>query len=172
MSLNTNTWESDNEGFTDVTVVEEKLGVKLPFSYVELMKLWNGGYLCDEHQMPIEGEVPESLTYYLGEGFWTLSSIAGVSSDLSNSNGILYTSTTAHEWGIPHKVIAFDGDGHTWLALDYRDETLDEPRVIFIESDDLNSFVIADNFLDFLSKLIPSDQVYDHDGNLIYDKKS
>ncbi|MCY9846365.1 SMI1/KNR4 family protein [Vibrio caribbeanicus] len=172
MLLDIDGWESDNDSYNDVVLiaVEKKLGVKLPASYIDLMKVWNGCYFEDEYQVPIENDVPQELSYYLGDGFWALSSIAGLSLDESNDSGILYTSSSASEWGVPNGVIAFCGDGHTWLALDYRNEKLDEPSVIFIESDDLNSFVISNNFIDFLKKLIPSDQVYDYDGNIIYQK--
>jgi hypothetical protein len=172
MSLNISDWISDNEQPREATIseVEKKLGVKLPSAYIALMKSWNGGYLPNEHQVLIGEKIPEKLNYYLGEGFWGLGTLSGISTDLNNSDGIIYTSNTAHEWGIPEKVIAFDGDGHTWLAFDYRDEALNEPKIIFIESDDLNYFTLANNFSDFLEKLIPSDQVYDYDGNVIYNR--
>lgn len=168
MVFDVNGWTSDNQEIDDAEVsqVEKRLGVKLPSSYISIMKKWNGGYLQEEHQILIDRDVPENLDYYLSEKFWTLSSVAGISSDINNREGIIYKSQTAHEWGIPDKVIAFDGDGHTWVAFDYRDNP-DEPKIIFIESDELLSFVLANDFTDFISKLIPSSQVYDNDGNII-----
>ena len=170
MLLNVNAWESDIEKPTDSDIeeVERILKIKLPSSYVQLMKKWNGGYFLSEHQVLIKGNVPKKLNYYLGVGFWSLGALSGISTGMANTDSIVYTAKIAHEWGIPEKVIAFDGDGHTWLAFDYRDSCLSEPKIIFIESDDLLFFDIADNFTEFLKLLIPSDQVYDYDGNIIY----
>ncbi|WP_170164133.1 SMI1/KNR4 family protein [Gallaecimonas pentaromativorans] len=172
MVLDVNGWASENKKFDDAEVskIEKELGVKFPQSYISLMKDWNGGYLHEEHQILIENDVPEDLIYYLGERFWTVGSVAGISADLNNSEGIINKSKTAHEWGIPEKVIAFDGDGHTWVAFDYRDNP-DKPKIIFIESDELLSFFLASDFSDFISKLIPSSQVYDNDGNVIFEQK-
>lgn len=169
MTMTVNNWKSDNPKVSDFLVneVEQMLGVKLPKSYVSLMKQWNGGYLEEEHQVILLNEVPENLNYYLGEGFWGLNLLAGISNDINNNEGIVYTAQTAHEWGVPEKVIAFDGDGHTWLALDYREDK-NNPKVIFIETDNLLSFNLAKNFNDFIESLIPSNQVYDADGNVIY----
>ncbi len=170
MTLNVNGWVSDNQEISSSTIdeIEQQLGIKLPLSYVSLMKKWNGGHLRDEYQILIKGIVPENLNYYLGDGFWTLSTLAGISSDASNSDGLVCTAQTAHEWGIPDKVIAFDGDAHTWVAFDYRDSNSEEPKIIFIESDDLQSFNLADDFASFIDQLIPSTEVYDYDGNIIY----
>ena len=35
------------------------------------------------------------------------------------------------EWGLPQDVVLLDGDGHTWIALDYRtDPHAVEPAVV------------------------------------------
>lgn len=169
MTLHVGGWKSANQPVNEMSIkeTEEILGVNLPESYIALMKNWNGGYLQDEHQILIKEKIPENLQYYLGEGFFSLSALAGISTDVNNSEGIVYTATTAHEWKIPKKIIAFDGDGHTWIAFDYR-ENADEPKIIFIESDNLASFEIASNFTSFIDLLIPSNEVYDYDGNIIY----
>lgn len=169
MALIVNNWESDNPKVNDLLVsdVEQVLGVKLPESYISLMKQWNGGYLEEEYQVVLLDSVPENLNYYLGEGFWGLNLLAGISTDINNNEGIVYTAQTAHEWGVPEKVISFDGDGHTWLALDYR-ENEKNPKVIFIETDNLVFLELAKNFGDFIESIIPSNQVYDADGKVIY----
>lgn len=158
MTLNIEGWKSDNPEVNDFEIaqVEKALGVKFPKSYISLMKKWNGGYLIDEHQLFIDGDIPENLKYYLGDGFWIIGSIAGISSKVDERRGILYTAKTAHEWGIPDKIIAFDGDGHTWLGFDYRND-INAPEIIFIESDELLSFVVAKDFSAFISSLVPTE---------------
>jgi hypothetical protein len=169
MALTVDNWKSDNPKVSELMVneVEQVLGVKLPESYISLMKKWNGGYLEEEYQVVLLNDVPENLDYYLGEGFWSLNLIAGISSDINNSEGIIYTAQTAHEWGVSEKIIAFEGNGHTWLALDYR-ENKDNPKVIFVETDNLLFFDLAKSFDDFIQNLIPSYQVYDINGSVIY----
>ncbi|MEJ2046471.1 MAG: SMI1/KNR4 family protein [Reinekea sp.] len=167
--MNIDGWVSENKKITNMVIdnVERTLGVKLPSAYIQLMTRWNGGGFPESYQILIEGDVPENLKYYLGDGFWELNQLAGISGKDDSYNSIIYTAQTAHEWGIPREVIAFDGDGHTWLAFDYRD-SIHEPKIIFIESDEFKSFDISRNFRSFIERLIPSNQVYDHDGNLIY----
>ncbi|AXR06760.1 SMI1/KNR4 family protein [Salinimonas sediminis] len=156
MSLNVKKLKSENPEVT-VSLIEEVeivLGVKLPESYISLMKKWNGGYFDQEYQVLLSNDVPEELDFYLGEGFWGINSIAGISSDKSNSEGILYTAQAAFEWGVEKQIIALEGDGHTWIALDFR-ENKDDPTVIFIETEKLLSFQIARSFDDFLNKIVP-----------------
>lgn len=173
MPLNVGLWKSKNHvpAKSDIDEVEKILGIQLPYSYIDLMKKWNGGYFPDEYQIVLKDNMPKELDYYLGSGFWSLSMLSGISSDIKNNQGIVCTAKSAHEWGIPERVLAFDGDGHTWVAFDYRDVSVDDdPRIIFIESDDLNWVTLADNFTEFQNLLVPSDQVYDYDGNVIYKK--
>lgn len=168
MALDINGWKSSNDDVNSLMVndVEMLLAVKLPQSYIELMKEWNGGFLQEEHQILVDGIIPEKLNYYLGEKLWALSAVAGISTDIKNSEGIVCVTQTAREWGIPEGVIAFDGDGHTWIAFDYRRSPI-EPKIIFIESDELIYYDLAENFSAFISRLIPSSQIFDHDGNII-----
>jgi hypothetical protein len=37
----------------------------------------------------------------------------------------------AAEWGVPERLVPLTGDGHTWIALDYRDG--DEPSVTYVD---------------------------------------
>ncbi len=59
-----------------------------------------------------------------------------------------------------------DGDGHTWIALDYRKPGR-EPPVIFIESDSKESTVLAPTFAAFFEALIPYEEVYDEDREVL-----
>ncbi|MCL1125877.1 SMI1/KNR4 family protein [Shewanella surugensis] len=147
--------------------IESELGIIFPKSYLDLLRKWNGGYSDPSYQIKIEGNVPIDLDYYLREGFWDVSSIAGIW-DSKGECSMLYLLDVAKEWGLPEKVIPLQGDGHTWVAFDYRGSNNAEPKVIFIESDENKSFILANNFNDFVGKLIPYADVYDYDGNIIY----
>ncbi|QPG04605.1 SMI1/KNR4 family protein [Salinimonas marina] len=53
MSLNVKKLKSENPEVTASLIeeVEIVLGVKLPESYISLMKKWNGGYFDQEYQV-------------------------------------------------------------------------------------------------------------------------
>ena len=58
-----------------------------------------------------------------------------------------------------------DGDGHSWLALDYR--RTGEPAVIVIETDEMESLKVANSFAEMVAALVPYESVYDAEGNRI-----
>lgn len=160
---------SENPEYSDEVRerVENSLGIRFPEAYLNLVKRWNGGYLGDTFQIPVK-EPPDSPHYYLGEGFFSISDIAGLTEDARSLASILYTVNTARNWGVPNEVIPFSGDGHTWIAFDYRHLVNDEPTIIFIETDKLWFRVLANSFQEMLDSLLPHDQVFDEDGNIIY----
>jgi len=109
----------------------------------------------------------DSTRYYFGEGFYEIGTLSGLDPDSYRS--IFDSADLVETWELPKKLLLIEGDGHTWLALDYR-ESQEEPKVIVIESDEGNSLLVANSFKEFISKLLPYDSVYDKDGNLIYDE--
>jgi len=53
------------------------------------------------------------------------------------------------EWGLPSGLVLLEGDGHYWLAFDYR--TVDaNPPLILIEAESCSWLTVATNFQDFL----------------------
>lgn len=130
--LNKRLWEYDVmdeyelEDFsgTTLTMVENHLGVKLPVSYIELMRTQNGGRLfrnsIQQDQLNIR------VDYLLGIGG-------------KLDEGILITPYMIMEWGLPNNIVLISGDGHSWVCLDYRDNK-ENPCVSFIDTED-NSFL-------------------------------
>jgi hypothetical protein len=63
------------------------------------------------------------------------------------------------EWKQPSELLLFSGDGHWWLALDYRDCGPDgEPPIVFYENDSEGSpdeLVLASSFREFICLLEP-----------------
>lgn len=161
--------DSDNPSYSDEMRknIENMFGIQLPSSYIDLMKKWNGGYLKEAIEIPV-CNYPKSLDYYLREGFWGIEEIAGISDDAINSSGLVYMVTTAHNWDVPKDIISFCGDGHTWVAFDYRNYEGNDPKVIFIETDDFEYFELASNFQTLIDKSLPYNEVYDLDGEIIY----
>lgn len=138
---------------------EEKYGVTLPKEYVSL---------SDSEGTKVVKLPPcetASLKYYFGEGFYEIGAFASV--DPNAENSIHRFISLGIEWGLPSTFIPLEGDGHTWLVLDYSDSRT-EPRVVVVETDDGNSLVVANTFNEFISSLLQYEEVYDLDGNIIY----
>lgn len=133
----------DNYRLTDVTeemiaFAEGKLKVTLPASYIQLMQQQNGGELVNK-RLEIGDEVV-CVEYINGIG-------------TKSGEGILLTSTLKREWGLSNKFVYLYGDGHTWLALDYRRYKGDNPPVTYIDVECNEKTVIAPDFEAFLALL-------------------
>ena len=142
-----------------ISCFAEKFGFILPKEYVNLS---NSEETKVVKLPPCENE---ALKYYFGEGFYEIGTFASVDPNAENS---IYSSiSSGREWGLPNTYVPLEGDGHTWLALDYSDSSI-EPKVVVAETDDGNSLVVANTFNEFISNLLEYEEVYDSDGNIIY----
>ncbi|MCY7772026.1 SMI1/KNR4 family protein [Bacillus haynesii] len=138
----------------DIQKAEKKLGVKLPEEYKALILEQNGGYI-NFNAFPSERPTSWAkdhvqVDYLLG---------------LGKKEGILESKAFIKEWGLPDNLILIHGDGHTWIALDYR-EMKENPPVHYFDSEFEENFRLADSFGEFLSKLY-TDSMDDDDCQLI-----
>jgi hypothetical protein len=132
----------------EVTALEEELGIRLPASFLDLLRIQNGGYVRFDGVLREAGDGAPTL--------YTVRSIGGISR--SHSLSVNAMAESAANWEIPQGLVCFDGDGHWWLGLDYRECGPDgEPPVVHIESDDQRTEVVAPNFERFLAGLVQSD---------------
>lgn len=132
--------EFDDFSLEDLKKVEETLGVKLPDSYIELMKLHNGGDLA--YSILHSGRVPD--------GEVEIENIRGI--DLEE--GIIESNYLVEEWEMEKGLIIISGDGNYWLAFDYRNYAGNEPAVVYIEEDaESKPKQVAKTFELFLKKL-------------------
>lgn len=138
---------------------EKEHGVRLPGEYLRYAGT------NDSWVVKLPPCNTDSTRYYFGEGFYEVGEFSGLDPDKYRS--IFDSPGLVEEWGLPKKLVLIDGDGHTWLALDYRDSDND-PKVIVIESDEGSSLVVANNFKEFVSSLLSYASVYDTNGNIIY----
>ncbi len=167
-------WEKDEgidieelEPFNDAILkeVESTLGVKLPSTYVELMRNKNGGTLAFN----------ELHSRKVPEGELLVQTLNGIAID----DGIGENNYLLEEWELPKGLILIGGDGHSWVALDYRNYDGDNPPICCIESGRRKGKKIADNFEGFLKQLkepepLEDDDEYeddDEDFNRIYTKE-
>lgn len=71
---------------------------------------------------------------------------------IGTETNILDSPAIIKEWDLPENIILISGDGHTWIALDYR-EYSENPPVILIDEDVAGVQTLAANFEDFINGL-------------------
>jgi tetratricopeptide (TPR) repeat protein len=142
-----------------IASVEEELGYKLPASYIEMMKLHNGG-------IPYNTSHPTSTPTSWAPDHVALSGIYGIGRDNNNSLcGHFGSPFMIEEWGYPDIGVVFcdcPSGGHDVLMLDYRSCGKDgEPQVIHVDQEgDYAITYVAPNFASFIRGLV-NDEVYD-----------
>ncbi|MFE2560568.1 SMI1/KNR4 family protein [Streptomyces sp. NPDC059352] len=97
-----------------VAAAEHVLGLRLPTSLIDLLRVRNGGGVtADRDAFPTdqptswsEDHIPFTELMGIGTGGHGLS--------------LLETPYLVEEWGLPSPVVLLSGDGHYWIGLDYR----------------------------------------------------
>lgn len=137
-----------------VSTTESKLGYRLPESYIELMKIQNGGkpiknYWINEYAKG--NEVEEiGITGFFGIGSKKSHSIFG-----EYANEFWFT-----EWEYPRDIGIIIADtesgGHDMIYLDYRDcGNEGEPKVsVCFQEYDYEIQVLANSFEEFITMLV------------------
>ncbi|AXI10244.1 SMI1/KNR4 family protein [Oceanobacillus zhaokaii] len=125
----------------EIKHVELDLGVELPETYKQLILKQNGGYIT-------YNSYPTKKPTAWSEDHIQFDYILGI----GNEEGILDSELLIKEWDLPKGLILINGDGHTWVALDYRKKKKNPP-VIYFDTEENTSFKLAKNFDVFLSKL-------------------
>lgn len=148
-----NFWGSNDynhPALTDAMIVEaeQTLGVKLPESLIELLRIQNGG--------STKGfAFPMTRKTSWAENHVSLRELFGIVTDKSieTTQNILDTAYMTKEWGLPPKQVLLMGDGHYWITLDYRNGEVPGVRWIDVERDE--DIHIADSFGKFFDGLVP-----------------
>ncbi|ERN53939.1 SMI1/KNR4 family protein [Alkalihalophilus marmarensis] len=137
-------WQEDNdygklEPLTDEMVkkVEDDLGIKLPHPYIQLLKQQNGGYL-------IFNAHPKDVPTSWAPDHVNVNHLFGIG--MGTEKGILDSSYLIQEWDLPENIVLISGDGHAWIALDYRN-TKSEPFLMCCAEGE-NKGMIEDDYLD------------------------
>lgn len=124
-----------------VLSAEKELKVRLPESYITLLEKQNGGYIIfDAHPSPLPTKWADDHVM--------VDHIYGI----APNEGVLEISYLIKEWGLPNEIVLISGEGHWWIALDYR-KRKEDPPVIYIESDGGFTIELAKNFDSFLAGL-------------------
>ena len=137
---------------------QRELGVKLPEDLVYLLRIQNGGTVADEWSA-----CPSD--FYSGGGEVPFETVMGLApaSDAGGPMTMLDTAYLVQEWEMPSPIVLLDGDGHCWVALDYRACGPDgEPSVVWIDNErdperQLAELQLAPSFRAFIEMLKPPD---------------
>jgi hypothetical protein len=70
---------------------------------------------------------------------------------------ILDTPHLVREWDLPEPIVLLTGDGHWWIALDYRVcGPTGEPSVAWLDVDMREDLTLAPDFRSFIEGLVPT----------------
>jgi hypothetical protein len=140
-----------------VEQAEQLLGVRLPPDLISLLRHQNGGYINEEFEA-----CPTTRPTSWAADHVAVTEIAGIGGSTS-ALSLLDTPYLNDEWGQPRDLVLLSGDGHSWIALDYRHVGIEgEPPVIFYENDSDGSpdeLQLASSFREFVCMLIPQPPV-------------
>jgi len=128
---------------------EAILGVRLPSTLVDLLRVQNGGYTFGFAH-------PMSQPTTWAKDHIPLDDLAGIVTDPSirTAQNLLQTKYLTAEWDLPPKQVLLSGDGHYWITLDYRNGPT--PSVARIDVECGEDIQVAESFEAFLAGLVPS----------------
>ena len=130
---------------------ERALGVTLPTDLLALLHHQNGGYIN-----PAFAACPTTRPTSWADDYVAIDEIAGIGS--TEVLSLLDAPYLNEEWGQPPELLLLSGDGHWWIALDYREGgPVAEPPVVFYEneSDPHDQLLLAPSFREFVCMLGP-----------------
>jgi hypothetical protein len=156
---------ASNETLTDdmIASAERQLGVLLPKSYLDALRAKNGGSTIGQYiKLPTQ-HVPDHLSRYVDHGYIAVRELNGIG---SGDDTILETDYYVGEWGLPNPIVILSGEGHWWIAFDYR-VAHENPPIVFLDSDSGDTLYLSNDFASFLSSIVPYKQVFDSYENFI-----
>lgn len=139
-----------------ISIVESKLGYKLPAGYVKLMRTQNGG-------VPTRTCFRTTQRTSWSENHIAITGIYGIGLSKPNALcGEFCTEFWIQEWGYPRIGVYFadcPSAGHDMLCLDYTVSGPNgEPRVVHVDQEwDYQVTVLAETFEEFVLGLEPDE---------------
>ncbi|MBI3221395.1 MAG: SMI1/KNR4 family protein [Bacteroidetes bacterium] len=142
-----------------INAIEHELGFKLPNSYIELMKLHNGG-------IPKKNCFPTAEKTSWSDNHVAITGLMGIGRNKTYSVcGSLGSKFMIEEWGYPNTGVFIcdcPSAGHDMIMLDYSNCGKDgEPEVVHVDQEsDYRKTFLAKDFETFIRGLVSAD-VYD-----------
>jgi len=152
-------WEIDEEGYytlkkitaEEIAKAEDKLGVTLPDTYKKLILKQNGGYI-------VHNAFPTTHSNSWTEDHIQFNHLLGIAED----EGIMDSAYLIKEWELPEGLVLINGDGHTWVAMDYR-KTKENPAIHYFDVEMEEDFKLADSFDEFIQGLYTAEYTVDEE---------
>ncbi|WP_345910975.1 SMI1/KNR4 family protein [Bacillus altitudinis] len=152
-------WEIDDEGYytlkkineAEIAKAEKKLGVTFPNTYKKLILEQNGGYT-------IHNAFPTTHSNSWAEDHIQFNHLLGIAED----EGIMDSAYLIKEWELPEGLVLINGDGHTWVAMDYR-KTKENPTIHYFDVEMEEDFKLADSFDEFIEGLYTAEYTVDEE---------
>jgi SMI1-KNR4 cell-wall len=127
---------------------ERVLGVTLPAVLLDLLRVRNGGTVH-----PTRRRYPTSQPTSWASDHVPFHTVMGLG-NAGSGESIMDTPYLVREWGLPEPVVLLTGDGHWWIALDYRAcGRRGEPAVTWFDTDLRSELVLAPDFRTFVDGL-------------------
>jgi hypothetical protein len=130
-----------------VALAEKVLGVTLPLSLLEVLRRQNGGLVAPQWRA-----CPAEPNYWADDHvpFDHLFGIGPVDADIT----LLTTPYLIEEWDLPRPIVLISGEGHYWIALDYR-AGASEPSIAWLDNELGLELPLAVDFRAFVELLRP-----------------
>ncbi|MGK9391344.1 SMI1/KNR4 family protein [Bacillus sp. RK1064] len=152
-------WEIDDEGYYTlkkiseavISKAEKTLGVTLPDTYKKLILEQNGGYT-------VHNAFPTTHSNSWAEDHIQFNHLLGIAED----EGIMDSAYLIKEWELPEGLVLINGDGHTWVAMDYR-KTKENPAIHYFDVEMEEDFKLADSFDEFIEGLYTAEYTIDEE---------
>ncbi|MBD3861274.1 SMI1/KNR4 family protein [Bacillus sp. 28A-2] len=145
------TLEKINE--KEIAEAEKKLGVTLPDTYKKLILEQNGGYI-------VHNAFPTPQPNSWSEDHIQFTHLRGIAED----DGIMESEYLIKEWDLPKGLILINGDGHTWVAMDYR-KTKENPPIHYFDLEMEEDFKLADSFDELIKGLYTVEYIVDEEAD-------
>ncbi|MEU5168126.1 MULTISPECIES: SMI1/KNR4 family protein [Streptomyces] len=147
-------WEDGRHGvrpaLTDEAVreAESVLGVALPADLLVLLRARNGGVVSSERDA-----FPTTRPTSWSESHVPFDELTGIG-EHAGMTSLLDSAYLVEEWGLPSPIVLLSGDGHTWIALDYRScGPYGEPSVTWFDVERDEELALAPDFRSFVEGL-------------------
>jgi hypothetical protein len=131
---------------------ERLLDVSLPASLLTLLRVRNGGGVADRWNV-----FPTRMPTSWSEDHVPFGDLMGIGRR-ERITSLLDTPYLVEEWDLPAPIVLLSGDGHYWVALDYRNcGRQGEPSVTWFDADAESDLVLAPDFESFVEGLTSTD---------------
>ncbi|MEV6924820.1 SMI1/KNR4 family protein [Dactylosporangium sp. NPDC051485] len=135
-----------------IAAAEGELGVTLPADLLRLLRVQNGGLVAEAWDAS-----PAEANFY-AEDHVPFDHLAGIGpSHNAGAVTLLDTPYLVQEWDLPSPIVLLSGQGHYWVALDYRAcGPRGNPSVVWLDDEMEQELRLAHDFRAFVEQLASS----------------